>query len=125
MGKIFIVNAPLVFTSVFGIIKGWLDEPTRRKISICGSNYQSQLWQYADRDSIPECLGGTNTANWTDDLGPWNDYSAEDGGTLDTIGVRRIDDPNAKLFGPREMLKLENPLVTGKGTWGTNGAVIL
>jgi hypothetical protein len=34
-----IVNAPFIFSGVFAMIKGWLDEKTRRKISLLGSNF--------------------------------------------------------------------------------------
>jgi hypothetical protein len=39
MGKLFIINAPFYFTGIFAVIKGWLDEKTRRKINILGSNF--------------------------------------------------------------------------------------
>ena len=39
----FIVNAPLVFSGVWAVIKPWLDERTKSKITIIGSKYQSQL----------------------------------------------------------------------------------
>lgn len=68
-------------------------------------------------------MGGINKANFLSDYGPWNDYELIDGPTPDKIGVKRIGDPHAKIFGPKDMIKLQNPLVTGMGTWGTKGAV--
>jgi len=32
LGQLMIINAPFVFTGVFSIVKGWLDEKTRQKI---------------------------------------------------------------------------------------------
>jgi hypothetical protein len=50
MGKLVIVNAPFFFTGVFTIIKGWLDEKTRRKISLLGTNYMKLLLEYCNED---------------------------------------------------------------------------
>jgi hypothetical protein len=43
MGKMFIINAPFVFSSIWSMVKGWIDEKTRKKISILGSGYSKQL----------------------------------------------------------------------------------
>jgi len=40
------------------MIKGWIDEKTRRKINICGSNFLPKLLEFVDIESIPEFLGG-------------------------------------------------------------------
>ena len=39
MGTMFIVNAPMLFTGVWAVIKGFIDEKTRQKIHIRGSKY--------------------------------------------------------------------------------------
>ena len=39
MGKLTIIKAPFIFSGIYAIIKGWVDEKTRRKISVLGSNY--------------------------------------------------------------------------------------
>lgn len=39
MGQMMIVNAPMLFTGVWSIVKGWLDERTRAKIQILGGGY--------------------------------------------------------------------------------------
>ena len=62
MAKMFIINSPFIFTGVWSMIKGWLDEKVRRKISIVGKNYLPQLLEWADEDQIPSFLGGTNPA---------------------------------------------------------------
>lgn len=43
MGKMFIINSPLVFKTVWAVIKGWIDEKTRAKIEILGSGYMKKL----------------------------------------------------------------------------------
>ena len=37
MGKMVICNAPAIFTGMWNLIKGWIDEKTRKKISIVGN----------------------------------------------------------------------------------------
>jgi hypothetical protein len=39
MGATFIVNAPMLFSGVWAVIKGFLDEKTRKKITIKGGSY--------------------------------------------------------------------------------------
>lgn len=43
MGQTFIVNAPMLFSGVWAVIKGFLDEKTRKKIAIKGGSYQKDL----------------------------------------------------------------------------------
>jgi len=54
----FIINAPLLFSGVWAIVKPWIDEKTRQKIKIIGSNYQKELHQVIDPENLPEFLGG-------------------------------------------------------------------
>lgn len=107
LGNMFICNAPLIFTSIFTMIKSWLDERTRKKIFVLGSNYRGQLFEFCDLDQIPDFLGGTNRNSFTSNLGPWNDYQLVDSTRPGAeIGVRRIGDPNGKVFGPKDVMKL-------------------
>ena len=43
MGQLYIINAPMLFTGVWAIVKGFLDEKTRKKITIKGGSYQKDL----------------------------------------------------------------------------------
>ena len=77
MGNLFIVNAPMLFSGIWAIVKGFLDEKTRGKIKILGSGFLPTLEQSWDRANIPsflggdcECEGGCINSN----IGPWNDY---------------------------------------------------
>ena len=45
-----VCNAPFIVTGVYAIVKGWIDEKTRSKISICGGNYYKVLAEYCDED---------------------------------------------------------------------------
>ncbi len=78
LGQLFVVNAPFMFTSAWAIIKGFLNEKTRAKISIYGSNFHKDLFEICDPDAIPsflggncECPGGCITGH---EAGPWEDY---------------------------------------------------
>ena len=34
LGKFFIVNAPMMFTAIWAAIKPWVDEKTKKKITV-------------------------------------------------------------------------------------------
>ena len=80
MGQCFVVNAPMVFSALYAIIKGFLDERTRSKVRIIGANYRPVLLEHIDAENLPEFLGGTCTCSHVEggclysDAGPWNDY---------------------------------------------------
>ncbi|KAI9202242.1 CRAL-TRIO domain-containing protein [Polychytrium aggregatum] len=78
LGKMFIINAPTLFTTVWAVVKLMLDENTVNKISILGSSYQKQLLECIDADCLPASYGGTcrcPNGCETGDVGPWNDGS--------------------------------------------------
>ena len=66
-------------SSIFAVVKSFLDEKTRSKINIVGSNTFEELSKYMDPDNIPDFLGGPNTTPMVEDHGPWNDYEVVDG----------------------------------------------
>ncbi len=43
MGACFVVNAPLLFSFLWAIVKGFLDERTRSKVRIVGAGWQQVL----------------------------------------------------------------------------------
>ena len=76
LSKMFIINAPTLFTAVWKMIKGFLDERTASKVEILGSNYEKRLLEAIDAENLPTYLGGTcECANGcqNSDIGPWND----------------------------------------------------
>jgi hypothetical protein len=34
MGKFVVCNAPMLFSGMFALVKGWIDEKTRKKITV-------------------------------------------------------------------------------------------
>jgi hypothetical protein len=76
MGKMFVINAPMMFTSVWGMVKPLLDEVTVKKIVILGSNYKDELKKDIAEENLPEELGGTckcEAGCRRGDPGPWKD----------------------------------------------------
>jgi hypothetical protein len=76
MGKFYIINAPWGFSTVWNLIKGWLDEVTVAKIHIHGSDYKQHLLAGIPAENLPveyggtcRCAGGCSLA----DQGPWQD----------------------------------------------------
>ena len=41
----FIINAPMLFSGIWAVIKPWLDEKTKNKITIIGSGYKEKLFE--------------------------------------------------------------------------------
>lgn len=45
----FIVNAPMLFSGIWAVIKPWLDEKTKAKITIIGSGYKEKLAEFVNQ----------------------------------------------------------------------------
>ena len=76
LGKLYLVNAPWGFSSVFNVVKGFLDPVTVNKIHVLGTNYHKELLEQVPEENIPKILGGTCECEGGcafSDLGPWND----------------------------------------------------
>ena len=57
LGMIFVINAPFVFTAAWRLIQPLLDERTRNKIEILGSNYFDIITQHIDATQIEKPVG--------------------------------------------------------------------
>ncbi|KAK2873730.1 hypothetical protein FQN49_002128 [Arthroderma sp. PD_2] len=76
LGKLYIINAPWGFSTVFSIVKGFLDPVTVNKIHVFGSGYEAELLSQVPAENLPvqfggkcECEGGCKFS----DMGPWHD----------------------------------------------------
>jgi len=58
LGRMFIVNAPFLFSGIWLVIKPWLDDKTKAKITIIGSKFEPQLLELIDAANLPDFLGG-------------------------------------------------------------------
>lgn len=76
LGKLYLINAPWGFSSVFGIIKGFLDPVTVQKIHVLGSGYHAELEKQVAKENLPKIFGGTCECAKgcsLSDEGPWQD----------------------------------------------------
>ena len=76
LGKLYIVNAPWGFSTVFSIVKGFLDPVTIQKIHVLGTGYQKELLEQVPKENLPRVLGGTCECHGGcqfSDLGPWKE----------------------------------------------------
>ena len=122
MGKTFIVNAPLLFTGCWKIIKAFLDEKTVEKVAL-HRHGTDELLEMIDEDVLLDFLGGKNTAKLEDNVGVWNDYDFFDGHTAGAVvGVRRKDDPNGQIFTPAMLEALPNPRISDEANAARLGA---
>lgn len=76
LGKLYLINAPWGFSSVFAAVKGFLDPVTVEKIHVLGSGYQSELFGQIPKENLPKEFGGTCECEGGcefSDAGPWQD----------------------------------------------------
>ncbi len=57
-GRVQIINAPYMFSTIWSWVKGWLPTATVDKIDIAGADYHDRIWQYVNREDWPRSLGG-------------------------------------------------------------------
>ncbi|WFD43074.1 hypothetical protein MPSI1_001726 [Malassezia psittaci] len=78
-GRVQIINAPYLFSTVWSYVKGWLPAQTAAKIDIAGTDYMSKVSSYVNLEAWPKHLGGececqqpsSARACETSDVGPW------------------------------------------------------
>jgi len=58
LSRIYIVNAPLLFSGIWAIVKPWIDERTKAKITTLGAQFESQLLEQVSEVNLPDFLGG-------------------------------------------------------------------
>ncbi|KAK5099054.1 cytosolic factor, phosphatidylinositol/phosphatidylcholine transfer protein [Exophiala xenobiotica] len=76
LGKLYIINAPWGFSSVFNVVKGFLDPVTVSKIHVLGSGFQKELLAQVPKENLPKAFGGTCECPGGceySDAGPWQD----------------------------------------------------
>ncbi|KAG7092004.1 hypothetical protein E1B28_008391 [Marasmius oreades] len=74
MGKFFIVNAPWGFSTIWSLVKPWLDEVTVAKIDILSGSNMAKLLESIDADCLQKDFGGTCQCPGgceKSDAGPW------------------------------------------------------
>jgi hypothetical protein len=67
-----------MFSFVWSLIKGFLNEKTRNKVIVLKTNYRDTLLEYIDINNLPSIFGGACTCSHVpggcmfSDIGPWN-----------------------------------------------------
>lgn len=76
LGKLYLINAPWGFSTIWSVLKGWIDPVTVQKIKILGSGYQKELLSQVPAENLPvefggkcQCEGGCQFSN----MGPWRE----------------------------------------------------
>ncbi|PLN80442.1 Sec14 cytosolic factor [Aspergillus taichungensis] len=76
LGKLYLINAPWGFSSVFSVVKGFLDPVTVNKIHVLGSGYKSELLAQVPAENLPKEFGGSCACEGgceLSDMGPWKE----------------------------------------------------
>lgn len=76
LGKFYMINAPWGFSTVFSVVKGFLDPVTVKKIHVLGSGYESELLAQVPAENLPKAFGGKCECEGGcqfSDMGPWQD----------------------------------------------------
>ena len=78
LGRMYIINTSSLFSVVWKLIGVFLDEKTKNKIKVLGSNYLPELLKDINIENLPEFLGGNCKCEQIEggclfaDIGPWN-----------------------------------------------------
>ncbi|KAF7327598.1 cobW domain-containing protein [Mycena kentingensis (nom. inval.)] len=77
LGSFYIINSPWAFSTIWSVIRKWLDEVTVAKVHIVGGpkEFQPLLLKQIDADMLPKTLGGECVCEGScslSDTGPWN-----------------------------------------------------
>jgi len=76
LGKMYLINTPWGFSTVFSVVKRFLDPVTVAKIHVLGSGYKSELLSQVPKENLPKELGGDCDCEggcFFSDQGPWRD----------------------------------------------------
>ena len=76
LGKMYLINCPWGFSTVWSVVKGWLDPVTVNKIHVLGSGWQGEVLKQIPAENLPKRFGGTCECPGgceNSDDGPWRD----------------------------------------------------
>ncbi|KND89300.1 Sec14 cytosolic factor, partial [Tolypocladium ophioglossoides CBS 100239] len=78
LGKLYLINPPWGFFTVWSVVKGWLDPITVAKIRVLNSGSESELLKHIPAENLPVEFGGTCDCKdkggcENSDAGPWHE----------------------------------------------------
>jgi hypothetical protein len=77
--RLFIINAPALFSTAWSYIKSLIDVRTASRVFILGSDYKTSLLEHIPSENLPIYLGGTCECTGVEggcrngDVGCWNE----------------------------------------------------
>ncbi|GIL58471.1 hypothetical protein Vafri_13601 [Volvox africanus] len=71
LGTMFVINTPLIFRGIWAAVQPLLQERTRKKIVILGSDYLPTLTQMVPLERLPDIFGGKMRLEPYKSMGPW------------------------------------------------------
>jgi len=114
LGKMYVINAPWVFTQVWKFVSSRLDERQRNKINILGGpdKYLPELLKEVDVETLPVALGGKDQdADFRNEQGPWAHQMPKQVGPAAAYGP--LSEPGT--LPPALLKKLEEKRDSGRG----------
>jgi hypothetical protein len=69
--KLFMINAPMLFSAVWAVFKHFLHPTTQERIEISSGFNKEKIHAAVHPDRLPVWLGGNSTAPLIDNMGPW------------------------------------------------------
>lgn len=76
LGMSYIINSNLVFKACWTVIKPFLDDKTKNKIHLIGSDYKKTLLKFISEENLPNFFGGsckcTERGCLFSNAGPWS-----------------------------------------------------
>lgn len=73
LDKLFMINAPMLFSAVWSVFKHFLHPTTQERIEISSGINKERIHAAVDPALLPVWLGGKSTDRLSDNLGPWKD----------------------------------------------------
>ncbi|KXZ42758.1 hypothetical protein GPECTOR_120g425 [Gonium pectorale] len=89
LGTMFVINTPLIFRGIWAAVQPLLQERTRKKIIILGTDYLPELTKMVPIERLPTIFGGTAPLDPSyRSSGPWQEQAqlqerASEGGAAD------------------------------------------
>lgn len=116
LGKLYIINAPWGFSTVWSVIKGWLDPVTVKKINILGGGYKSELLKQVAPEDLPKAFGGSCECPGgceNSDAGPWHDPQWAKPAKWEQKSDNVIENKGSEIEVPGGQTGVAQPVVEG------------
>ncbi|CAI2375826.1 unnamed protein product [Moneuplotes crassus] len=83
MHSLFFINSPMSFKAIWCVLKPFIPEKTKKKVTILRPKCQEELFEYVDEENLPIEFGGQCTCEEYDgdcfesDRGPWKEFPGD------------------------------------------------